>query len=203
MKALRILILSLTAILAASATAQSADDILRATAAKIAQSPSVEVQFTITAGAEPVEGSAVLAGGYFTLSTPMLRVWFDGLTQWTMLTQTGEVSITEPTPDELMESNPFAILRNYGNRYRARRLSDVSGRKRVELTPLAGTDTDIERAILLVNGQGWPAAAEVHYKGNRTVAAAVDHISAGGAKPQSAFRFDPARYPASEIIDLR
>lgn len=183
--------------------AQSAGEILRAAASKISSAPSVEAQFTVNGADGPVQGSAVVSGAYFALTTPVVRVWYDGRTQWTMLCSTGEVSITEPTQEEVMETNPFAILRHYDRQYSVRRLSDASGRKRVELTPLSNSSVDIERAIILVGPDGWPSGVEIHFKDGRTLGAAIDHISAGGSKPVSAFRFNPALTPASEIVDLR
>lgn len=203
MKHIRPALLLAALLTAVAAMAQSAAELMRGVSAKLSQAPSVEVQFTINGTDGPMEGSAVLSGAYFTLTTPVLRVWFDGHTQWTMLSSTQEVSITEPTADEVMESNPFAILRDYASRYSVRRLPDVAGRKRVELKPLQTTDTEIERAVIIIGADGWPVGAEVHFEGNRMLGAAVDHISAGAAKPQSAFRYNPALYPAAEIIDLR
>lgn len=196
--------LALAALVAlTSARTQSADDIMRAAAARLASAQAVEAQFTVNGGDGPVQGSIVLSGPRFAMSTPLLDVWYDGTTQWTMLHSTSEVSITEPTAEELMESNPFAILRNYGTLYHARRLSDVSGRRRVELTPIRPTDAEIERAIILVDAEDWPAAAEIHFRGNRVISATIDRIGATTARPASTFRFDPARHPATEIIDLR
>lgn len=186
-----------------AALAQSAADILRTAASKIASAPSVEAQFTVNGNDGAVQGSAVLSGAYFTLTTPVVRVWYDGRTQWTMVCSTQEVSITEPTQAEVMESNPFAILRHYDRQYTARRLSDVAGRKRVELTPLRDSNIDIDRAIILISADGWPAGVEVHFNDGRTLGASIDHIAAGASKPVSAFRFNPALTPASEIIDLR
>lgn len=188
---------------AVGASAQSAAQLMRAVADKVASAPSVEVQFTVNGPDGPIQGNAVLSGAYFTLSTPVLQVWYDGRTQWTMLCSSREVSITEPTAEEVMESNPFAILRDYSSRYSVRRLPDVGNRKRVQLTPLRGVETDIQRAIVLIGPDGWPAGAEVHYADNRVLGAAVDHIAAGAAKPQSSFRYNPALTTASEIIDLR
>lgn len=185
------------------AAAQSADDILRGAASKVSAAPSVEVMFTLSGNPSPVQGNAVISGGKFTLSTPGLKVWYDGNTQWTLLESTSEVSMTEPTAGELMETNPFAILSNYRQQYKARRLHDISGRKRVELTPLPGKNTEICRVVITVGQDGWPSAVEVSFSGDRVVSATVDHLTTGTEKPASAFRFIQREYPEVEIIDLR
>ena len=188
--------------LGAIAGNRSADDILRSAAGRLSSSPSVEAQFTVH-GQEPVQGNIVMDGPRFAMTTPLLCVWFDGHTQWTQLQSTSEVSITEPTATEIMESNPFAILRDYSARYRARRLPDAAGKQRVELTPLPSADTTIEKAIIVVDSSNWPAAAEIRFTDGRSIIATIDHIGAAASKPASAFRFDTTRNPAVEIIDLR
>ncbi len=183
-------------------SAQSADDILSAAVARIAQAPAVEAQFTVQAGDGPVQGTILISGQKYAVATPAMSVWYDGHTQWTQMHSTTEVCISEPTADEVMESNPFAILSNYSRNFRCRRLADVDGRKRVELTPLS-PDSDIRKAIITVGPDGWVAGAQIVYDDGRGVSAAVDRIGAVRQQPLSAFRYDRATHPASEIIDLR
>ncbi len=205
MKAIRILIAVALCMLAFAAGARtlSADDIISGAAAKFAAAPSVEAQFTIRDSGNPVQGSIIIAGGKFTITTPVLEVWYDGTTQWTLLRSSSEVNVTEPTADELMESNPFAILRNYSSRYKARRLPDSQGCKRVELTPLHPSDTEIAKAIISIGSNGWPTGCDVTLNDGRTISCSIDHIGVAAAKPASVFRFDSSRNPDIEIIDLR
>lgn len=165
--------------------------------------PAVEAKFTINGGSGPVQGTMTMAGGAFNLSTPQLKVWYDGKTQWTYLQSTGEVSITEPDEDELAASNPFAILSSFDTRYKSRRLSDVNGCHRVELTPNA-TGSGISKILIVADAAGKsPRAITVTFDDGRQVSLVVDHI-AGIAKPgQKAFTYDAKLVPASEIIDLR
>lgn len=181
---------------------QSADDILSAAVARIAQAPAVEAQFTVQAGDGPIQGTILISGQKYAVATPAMSVWYDGHTQWTQMHSTTEVCISEPTADEVMESNPFAILSNYSRNFRCRRLADVDGRKRVELTPLS-PDSDIRKAIITVGPDGWVTGAQIVYDDGRGVSAAIDRIGAVRQQPLSAFRYDRATHPASEIIDLR
>lgn len=192
---------ALMAVLPVCAT-DSAADILRALARKMAAAPSVEAAFTVRGGEGPVQGSIVMAGAKFALTTPALSVWYDGNDQWTLLDSNSEVNITTPTADELMQCNPFSVINNYSGHYRARRLSDSNGRKRVELTPL-DAGTGLAKVIVFVAADGWPAAVDIVFDDGRSVTATVDHIAAGPAKPMKAFRFDPALYPAVSVVDLR
>ena len=198
---LSILFLSLAAVMACAV--ESADAILRNAADKLAAAGSVEVRFTVNGGEGPIAGTATIEGARFVFDTPVIEVWFDGTTQWTLLKGSDEVSITEPTSDELMESNPFAILTNYSGTYRARRLPDINGHRRVQLTPHRASDTDITGAVIHIGADGWPAAAEVNFNGNRSISATVQSVTAGSSHPVAFYRFNPAAHPGTSTIDLR
>jgi outer membrane lipoprotein-sorting protein len=60
-----------------------------------------------------VTGYFTLKGSKFVLDMDQMKVWFDGKTQWSYVSQNKEVSITEPTEKELSETNPMAILSGY------------------------------------------------------------------------------------------
>lgn len=187
----------------AFAAGGDAATILKQVRARMAASPSVEATFTINGGDGPVQGNASMAADKYFMTTPVLTVWYDGRTQWTFLKSSGEVSITEPTVDELMESNPFAILSSPSDRYTLRMLGDSQGRKRVEMTPKSGL-SGISKIVLFVDPTThYPAAIVVNFDDGRAVDVVIDNITAAKAKPVGAFRYDSKRFPASEIIDLR
>ena len=58
-------------------------------------------------------GVFTMKGQKFFLDMTNTKIWFDGKTQWSYLLQTEEVSITEPTEEELSLINPLAILKRY------------------------------------------------------------------------------------------
>lgn len=188
----------------AYAAGPDAATILSKMKARVNAAPSLEAVFSINGGDGPVEGNAVIAGDKYTMHTPHLKVWFDGRTQWTYLLSSGEVSVTEPDADELMASNPFAILSAHSDFYRSKRLPDSQNRYRVQLTP-ASAGSGIERIVLFVHRTSWmPSAIAIHFDDGRSIDVVIDNITTGAAKPVSTFRFDRAKYPAvQEIIDLR
>lgn len=201
-KILTTLVFALAGAVAFAATGDAAT-LLKQVSAKMAASPSVEATFTINGGDGPVQGNASMAADKYFMTTPVLTVWYDGRTQWTFLKSSGEVSITEPTVDELMESNPFAILSSPADRYTLRMLGDSQGRKRVEMTPKSGL-SGISKIVLFVDpSTHYPAAIVVNFDDGRAVDVVIDNITAAKAKPVGAFRYDSKRFPASEIIDLR
>ena len=163
--------------------------------------PSVQAQFTASADGADMQGHITISGARFLLDSPNIKVWYNGTDQWTFLPSSGEVSLTTPTAEDLMTANPFAILRNYSAAYRVRRISDQAGKKRVELTPKV--PGEIAKVVITVAADKWPSAAEVTFDDGRRVKLSVDHIQPGASVPVSTFRFDPARFPGVEVIDLR
>lgn len=186
-----------------AAKALSAAAILADLRAKMNSSPAVEAVFTINGGEGPVQGSVLLSGARYHMTTPQMSVWYDGQTQWTLLQNASEVNISEPSADELMSSNPFAILNAHASYYTARRLSDSNGRLRVELTP-RDKNTGIRSFVIYVNSTThWPAVLIVRFEDNRSIEVTIDNISATRKPAPSAFTFDSKKYPTIELIDLR
>lgn len=202
MKRILVISFAIFSILGAMASV-SASSILDAMRKQLLSKPAVETFFTINGGQGGVQGSIIMSGSSFTMSTPQLKVWYDGKTQWTYLDSSGEVSITEPTAEELMASNPFAILSSYSSHYKSRRLEDNNGRKCVGLTPV-DKNAGIEQITVIADKSGtWPEAINIKFDDNRQIDLVINKI-AGIAKPsEKIFRYDPKLQPANEIIDLR
>lgn len=59
-------------------------------------------------------GKLKLKGNKFTLSTEELELFFDGKTQWTLMKELNEVSISEPTKEEMLQLNPILIVNEFG-----------------------------------------------------------------------------------------
>lgn len=200
----RLFIISFALIAAiCSYAAETASSILDAMRKQLLAKPAIEAKFTINGGQGGVQGSITMAGASFTMSTPQLKEWYDGKTQWTYLRSSGEVSITEPTAEELTASNPFAILSSYSTYYKARRLDDNNGRKSVKLTPIE-KNTGIDNIVVIADNSGkWPQAINIKFDDGRQISLVIDKID-GIAKPaEKLFRYDAKLQPASEIIDLR
>lgn len=186
------------------ATAQlSASAILDKLKTNVAAAQSVEAIFTINGGDARVQGSIIMAGSKFTMATPDISVWYDGKTQWTLMQASKEVNISEPSVEELMVSNPFAIITAHDGYYNARRLPDVKNLYRIELTP-KNNNSGIEKIILTLNTATlWPTSILVNFYDNQHIEVKIDRIAGGNTKNDAIFRFNEKRYPSFDIIDLR
>lgn len=174
-----------------------------AAAERLRKAPSVTAPFTMRADGHVTEGSLVMSGNMFTLTSPGLSTWYDGSTQWTLSAQTAEVNIVTPTPDELRQVNPLAILSAFDTDYKAAALKAPKGCTAVSLTP-TDSQAEIRRAdITFSDATGWPTRIALTLTGNHHVVIDVHAVTQGPRLPVSAFRFDPKRHPGVEVIDLR
>lgn len=207
MKSLTKILLTLTAFLLTCIPAfadTTAAQLLERIAAKIDSAPSVSVKFTISGSDGPVSGSMTIAKERFVMTTPDMSVWFNGLTQWTFLQSTSEVSITEPTSGELLESNPFVIINHYKDGYTCRKLTPSGGHQRVELTPRKGVQSAIKSAIVTIDSKtDTPTAISVTFSGGTALSVSITSMTVGKGLPLTTFDYDKKKYPAKEIIDLR
>lgn len=183
----------------AAVTAASVMAGMRAT---ITSSPAIEAVFTINGGDGPVQGSIEMSGARFALTTPQLRVWYDGKTQWSMLNSSKELNISEPTVDELTASNPFSILSNYADTYNIKLLPDHKNMRRVELTPRI-KGNGIGRIIICADKSNRPTAFTISFDDGQQIAVSIDNFRSRKALPDKTFSYDAKLFPASETIDLR
>lgn len=183
--------------------AQNATQILDKAAANARSAKSLKAAYTIIADGHKQSGTLTIAGDRFIISSPQISSWYDGKTQWTYSTQTGEVNITEPTPEELQQVNPFAIISSFRKLYKASLLKSAAGEHRISLTAL-NPKTDIKSVVLTLNSSSlYPTDIELTMSNKRKVDIKVNSVSAGLAIPVADFRFDPKKHPGIPVVDLR
>ncbi|MDE6277832.1 MAG: hypothetical protein K2M06_06965 [Muribaculaceae bacterium] len=170
---------------------------------------AVQLDFRVSGNGGKFDGKITMSGKAFAMVIPDIRVWFDGKTQWTLANDatsgTRSVNITEPTPEEIMELNPFVILANYSSRYDARRLKGApAGSQRVLLSPQGKSPAGLVSATLTLSDKtGLPQAVDLVFDNGAEIKATVREARKLPKLSPGAFRFNAADYPGTEIIDLR
>lgn len=197
-----LLILALCCLLPLHA-AESATAVLDKAAAKIRASKSLSASYTITADGQSQSGTLTISGDRFTIVSPQISSWYDGRTQWTYSSHVGEVNITEPTPEELQQVNPFAIINSFKTLYRASMLKAAPGEKKIRLTATR-PGSDIHSVELTLNATTlYPSRIVLTLSNRRSVSISVSAIKAGETLPLSHFRYDAAKHPGIPVVDLR
>lgn len=183
--------------------ADTADGLLSKAAERLRSAKSVTAQFTLSSGGSKSSGKIILAGDRFHVSTQELSTWYDGKTQWTYSPQAGEVNITEPTPEELQQVNPFAIINAFRRGYKAT-LAGKTANTRTVLLRSSAKNADITTVTLTLNASThYPTRIVLNMADGTRLSIDVTKVTAGGTLPASTFTFDKRRYPSATVVDLR
>ena len=195
-----------------SAQKLDAQDILDRTATAFRQAGGIQADFTVQTYAKGVlQGSSVgtirLNGEKFLLDADGVKTWFDGRTQWSYLTNSDEVNVSEPTPEELQSINPYALLSIYKQGYHMKLgKTDVYGGKPAYEVILTASDRkkDLQCVIIYVTKDTFqPLCISMTQKGGNSVAIRITSYKAGESYNDHLFTFDKKAYPTAEVIDLR
>ncbi|MCM1504403.1 MAG: outer-membrane lipoprotein carrier protein LolA [Muribaculum sp.] len=189
---------------AVGAGTESASTVLNRTTEAIQKAGGICATFTMTLDGHSSEGEIILYGDKFKISSSQMSVWYDGRTQWAYNPDIREVNITEPTPEELIETNPFVIISSFKNNYTSKLLDSPKGTYRVDLKPRQNAGQTVSRAILTIDTSTYlPVAIAVTIDGGQTMAIHIKSLSKGKNYPQSTFVFNKKTFPKAEIVDLR
>lgn len=199
-------ILSLLALLTLflpTLAAETANDLLDQATERLRKAPSVQAAYTLTSGGEKYSGRLTLSGDRFCMTSPAILTWYDGKTQWSYNKADNEVSITEPTADELSQINPFVIINTFRKNFTAKLASAPKGFKAIELTANQ-PKSDIRKAIVTLNGQTlYPSQIQLTTSQNQIISISLSAVSAGPKLNIKAFQFYAPNYPGVNTVDLR
>ena len=190
--------------------AQSARTILDRTAARMTKSGDVKAQFKATqfSGSTPQgesKGTLILSGRKFKMSTDELTSWYDGTTEWTMMTGSDEVNVTTPTEEEQASINPATLVGIYKKGYRFTLAeSTLRGRPTFVVYLKAKNKKAIFSDIIVdVDKATYDPLCFRAKKDGDWMRLAVLSFQNGLSLPASTFIFPAKDYPGVEIIDLR
>lgn len=196
-------ILSIVATPTAAGAKPAAKDTIDKMVATLKKVPSIEFVFTLWQDGNSTTGRLIVGGQKFFLTTPEMKIWFDGASQWSYLKSAGEVNLSRPNRDELAQSNPLSILSSINNNFTFRRLPSEDGFDKIELTPNRPSDDFAKAVVTIATSSSMPRELSV-YDGQGNVATVkISSSKAGAELPIATFRFNPKQFPGVEVVDLR
>ena len=98
--------------------AETAQSVLAKVSDNLLKSSRVECNFTVKSDESQIKGTFMASGQMFKLSTPVGTTWFDGKNMWTSNKQSKQITLFEPTSEEVAEVNPFAYIGSYKGKYK-------------------------------------------------------------------------------------
>lgn len=183
------------------AVAATASDITSRAIKRFNDSPSINAAFTVEAQGRVSSGTITVAGDRFRMDMDGMQVWYDGRTQWTYSAATDEVSVTEPSADELAQVNPFVIVSSLRDGFTATLGRSTATGSIVNYKPRAAS-VHGSLSVTYSNTTYWPESVTVD-NGSDKVVIKVKSVTVGKTLHPSVFVYDKKLHPGAEIVDLR
>ena len=143
-------------------------------------------------------GDLTIKGNKFRMTLGSNETKFDGRTQWVFVSEYNEVSITEPTKEELREINPLAMIEYYVAKDKISQGEDGA----INFYPTDPKSSEYFRIELRLNKSNLPTRLVIHQKNGDKITLVWDSLNK--AKVDDAyFYFDVEKYPNVEVNDLR
>lgn len=190
--------------------AQNARKILDDTAARIRQMGDVKVNFTATTfigttEQERTEGTILLQGKKMCLTTDEMKMWYNGSTQWSLITGSGEVNVSTPTEREMAQMNPYSFLNVYRKGYKMSvRTTTLRGKEVYEVHLQARNAKSLaqEMYIDVARKDFNPLCVRVRQDNNWN-RVSIQTIQGNQHFTDATFEFPKSEYPNVDVIDLR
>lgn len=174
-----------------------------------AKNGAVKTAFTLTLsdkrGSQTNDGTFTIKGNKFVLEMDEMKVYFNGKTQWAYAPSQNEVSITEPTEQELSETNPMAILSTFKNKSTIRFApkSLVNGNYNIVMTPKTAQKDIVKIEVVLNKSTNHLVSIKVFNKTGSNYLLSLSGYTTGLKFADSNFAFNTSKHKSVEINDLR
>ena len=179
----------------------TARQVLDKCAATSSSAQGVQADFLMTSAQYgDTNGTISIKGKKFYVSTSVTKIWFDGTTLWTYMTNNDEVNVTTPTTEQLQTLNPY----NFINIYKSGFTTTMTKSATAYNVHLTATDvtSKIKELFITVDSQNYAPHEIKMLTGNRWTTFTVSNLKSKTLQ-ESMFRFTPSDYPDAEVIDLR
>lgn len=143
-------------------------------------------------------GNITIKGEKFRMTLAGNEVKYDGKTQWVYVSEYNEVSLTEPTAEELREVNPLAMIEHYVATDRISSNEDGT----INFYPTQPKESEYFRVELRLNKTNLPTRLTVYQTNGNRATIYLEEFKKTSVD-NSSFVFDITKYPNVEVNDLR
>lgn len=207
---MRYILTCVLCMLTLTTSAQNARNILDATAARIRQLGDVKGTFTATSFKGTTEqgstkGTMLLQGKKMQLSTDEMKMWYNGKTQWSLMSESGEVNVSNPTDGEIANMNPYSFINLYKNGYKmTARQTKLRGKDvyEVHMTARNAANNTQEIYVDVTKSDYTPLCIRIR-QDNDWNRISIHTLQGNQHFSDADFEFPKSEYPNVEIIDLR
>lgn len=186
-------------------------DVLDKSIERLQAKEGLQVGFRMTLEDVTTDCKYYAEGRRFYYDSEEVKAWYDGTDLWVYVKQSGEVNLSTPHKEDLMEINPLLNLE--GVRKNAFSLTKKKEGKNTRVTAAPRTkgknryDGSLARLEALIAPDGRPISLRLEEKGlMEPVLIEVTRFEEGQfkeLKDRSFFRYTPEKVKGATLIDLR
>lgn len=198
----------LSVTMALTAPAQSARSPIQQAIAKLDSSKGLCIEFDMTLPGnqyeETIHGTYYALKNKFYIETSELKAWYNGKELWIYLYQNGEINLSHPETEEIIEINPLLELpRIFSEEYNST-VSNTSVGHSILAKPQKKNRKSIEHVIIRGNKKNPIKTIEVKEKGiNNKITIQVKSIKQNINITPDTFIYTSDKEPNVKVIDLR
>lgn len=166
----------------------------------------IAVHYSMTGAMGSSSGQIVMQGNKFCITSSNMICWYNGKTQWSYTTMSNEVSIMEPTANELQVVNPFAVISNFQSSYTATLMKQSNAQSTVvQLKPKSPGKSQFSEVVLTISkSNNLPSKIVATMKDKSKITITLSKYQTGGNFPASTFVYNKKFVPAgTQVVDLR
>lgn len=182
-------------------SAESPEQMLQRSAAKITKAKTIDARFTINGSQS---GTLKVSGKKFMVSAGSANSWYDGKKLYTYSAATNETTLVLPSKQELAEVNPLYYVGGTKGKYNlAFAAKSPAGSRTVVLTPKSRHDA-VKKAEVTVSLKTYmPTNIRIYAKSGGSTNIRITSLKTGVSIPSGIFTYPKNKYPKTKIIDLR
>lgn len=195
------IILLLFALFSLGLSAQTAKSVLDKTAA-LCSSGAVQVNFTAKGARGNSSGTLVAQNNKFTLQSPQANIWFDGKTEWSIVSGSDEVNVSNPSAKEIASMNPMNFVNLYKKGYKST-LKTVGNNYEVHLVATSKSQAIKEMYIYVSKTSSKPILVKMRTGSKDWTSIVVNSFKTLGKQSDAAFKYNVKDHPGMKVIDLR
>jgi chaperone LolA len=171
---------------------------------------AVAVNFTLkvseknAVNSQSGSGTFTIKANKFVLEMDRLNVWFDGKTQWSYMKENNEVSLSEPTEAELVETNPMAILSAYKEKCLIKFSKTTSTQNHIiDLTPKDKRNNFTKIEVQIAKSTGNLVSIKMIAKNGQSSVLTLTNYRKGVKVADDIFVFNKTKFKGVTVNDLR
>lgn len=183
----------------------TANEIMQSASKKHLSAKGISANYTvISENSQKETGIIKVQKEKFNITNPTVTIWYDGKTEWDYNINNNEVTVTNPSAEDISMINPYYLLSNYNNLFTSTlNKSKIAGTHCISLIPKS-KNSSIQKAILyLRNKDLQPVRIDLTLDNKQTLTIVITNYKSNQNFNNSTFTFSKEKYPNVEIIDLR